>query len=395
MMQQKRLASLLAFLLAMLSVLLHVAPAHANSSNGDITAVPSFLNLTNLSPNASYQRSFTVTQWDLAEGPETFTVSEFIPSSFVFGINPPTFTLNANESQLVTFTVQTTHQSFFATTFQVLGDCQSDAYVPMNGYLSPMLGVEDYVAIAAGPSLLTPGTTVSYQAKFTSVDSAHAQSWAWKIQLYGEGGGSDYSSASFPITAPPFGTTWGSETSSMWSPTLPDLPPGKWARDANGNVRAQVLVTTTDSDGSEHEFRMDAAIVARPDTPKLGIKSHTDSSATFEFLADGATSYKMWYGTDSGNQLFGIGATEGPSPVSVSGSATELTIHGLDFVHAGGYFRAQGYNAAGENGALSAPVTVGVVRTVPGLSPSALVMLMIAVMLTGAYATTRQRKALR
>lgn len=83
--------------------------------------------------------------------------------------------------------------------------------------------------------------------------------------------------------------------------TITSLPSGyEWDRNTQGQIRAELIVSGTDTDGVSHEESISISINYQPDIPDVEFLSKSCSSVTLSFYARGATSYNIHVIPESG-----------------------------------------------------------------------------------------------
>lgn len=159
------------------------------------------------------------------------------------------------------------------------------------------VGLEDGIRITSGNYNLQQNSYQAYQAMFFDeypygdcIDT-----WSWQITAYHNDGSSILASA----------TTTGASSTS-WNAYIPDLPAGfNWLRNSNGLVRGDIVLTALDSDGVTHTVTKEVGIYHIPGTPQILNISQIDNIVNFNFANDGATSYLLYYDTDTGTPYNG------------------------------------------------------------------------------------------
>jgi hypothetical protein len=155
------------------------------------------------------------------------------------------------------------------------------------------------------------------------------------------------------------GITFGS-TQTSWAFTLPTLPTGKkWTRTVNGNVQCYIFVSACDNDGDCHQSQKQIEITYPPDVPVGVVTSEITGGIKLAWIpASGASGYKVYYGTSSGNYPYFRSA----------GSAMSINITLSEGTY---YFVVSAYNANGETYSSEAVGTYRKPAVPTGLSGSA------------------------
>ncbi len=132
------------------------------------------------------------------------------------------------------------------------------------------VGVNDYITISGGPSIITQNSNQDYWANFVEVDPPPTNyivgnySWSFLVQ-HGEG---QYVAAS--------GTT--TPYVNPWHLVLGTLPYGYyWLRDGSGNVKGTVNVTGTDDEGYTHTASFGVGISGVPYNTTSGTLAHNET----------------------------------------------------------------------------------------------------------------------
>lgn len=120
----------------------------------------------------------------------------------------------------------------------------------------------------------------------------------------------------------------------------------QWLRDSNGNILGMVEVEIKDSESFVHQAQSLIGIQAPPGKPTLNVQEKGNNAAKLSYLADGASSFKIYYGGTSGSYN-GTGLVGGPSPISV-GTQTTYTLTGLA-VFRPSYIAVKAFNDQGES----------------------------------------------
>jgi hypothetical protein len=215
------------------------------------------------------------------------------------------------------------------------------------GYMGSTVGIHDYARIESGaPLVISPLTgdpspdcrprqpsgycPPRYFADFLLAEGSHAREVAisWSVTLQGRTG-------NFPLHSVNFG-----DELSVPGPFL--LPQNEqWLRDSNGNIQGVVQVDITDDSRPPivHTAQLLIGVQAPPGKPTLRVQERGLNAADLTYFADGATSYKIYYGGTSG--------VYGPSTVNV-GTQTSYTLTGL-YPFRPYYIAVKGINAQGES----------------------------------------------
>jgi hypothetical protein len=216
----------------------------------------------------------------------------------------------------------------------------------------PPIGIWDWIEIYSGPSVISPVIgdpssgcpmtfcPIVYDVQFHDVEEpSTVVSWIWNIRLFHSTG--DYSLNSLFYESS--GTT--NLTLAIYSPfTIPNMD---WIRDLNGNVLCRIDINCMDSDGYGHTASKIIGIIYPPNKPQITIEQPSCTSVKLSYISDGATSYKIYYGTNSGGPYNGTGLDQGNSPIN-AGSSTSYTLTGLTSGEIY-YFVVAGINSEGES----------------------------------------------
>ncbi len=210
------------------------------------------------------------------------------------------------------------------------------------------VGIEDYVLITNPTSQtvsMNPGATQSVTAQFYDEDSPpvdNIANWSYSFELLHSAGAYSVSSGSVSSTSSTY-------TRSFTAPTSAQLTAlgYSWSRDTNGYIKGRIKITGTDSDGVSHEAERTVSLSYLPEKPLVYDNCQYGSNVILTVRANGATSLKLYYGTTSGGPYNGTGATNGPSPFTVSSDNT-INIGNLT-PNVTYYFKIKGINGAGES----------------------------------------------
>lgn len=119
-----------------------------------------------------------------------------------------------------------------------------------------------------------------------------------------------------------------------------------WLRDINGNIRGDIVVRAFDHAGHVYECTKQIGVKWQPDHPEILYFEQWDDVIELNLKNDGASSYNIYYGTESG--LYnGIGVVEGNSPV-VFNAWDDIKLTGLA-PNTTWHIAIQGYNELGSN----------------------------------------------
>ncbi len=142
----------------------------------------------------------------------------------------------------------------------------------------------------------------------------------------------------------------GQANYSSWNLNLSSslLEDENWVRDINDNIQATIQVKCYDDDGYSHTDDLHIGIKYVPNKPLIDSHTVSGTSITLSYVAGGANTYRIHYGTSSESPYNGTGATQGNSPIN-AGSLTEYTISGLDFDNNTYFFAVTALNNEGES----------------------------------------------
>lgn len=182
------------------------------------------------------------------------------------------------------------------------------------------VGIEDYIQITSGNTVLYFGQSIGYDGTFFDVSPTgdYPVSSYWEIELYHQLGTHILQAQSDPSYL------------VAWIDNLIALPSGyEWLRNPDGSVRGKIHLSVMDNDGITHEATKNIGIAFDPLSPDVAIHPQSSTEATLAFYAQGATSYEIHYGTTAGGPYTGTAATEGNSPISHPSRSPLFTLHGL------------------------------------------------------------------
>jgi subtilisin family serine protease len=231
----------------------------------------------------------------------------------------------------------------FADIRDILNDSKTingflDVYAALDINEDPT-GIEDAISIISGPAIINPGTTVTYEARFIDHDPMgdNIYNFNWNIVLFYEGGTYTYYSLSTSYL-----------NYSLCSFSAPTYPTNyQWIRNEDGLIAGKVIVSGTDNDGVFHETKMDIGIPLVPSRPIIYSYYPGQNKINLSFLSSGASSYKIYYDTNSGDPYAGTGAAQGNSPINV-GNVTSYSLSGLS-TGVTYYIVVKGINDKGES----------------------------------------------
>jgi hypothetical protein len=219
-------------------------------------------------------------------------------------------------------------------------------------YTGTNVGIHDYARIPTkvAPFIISPSIgdpspdcrprqsgycPPRYEANFLLAEGSHAfeVSSSWNVQLVGRTG--------------LFNLKVVGLRDQIDIPGPFNLPANEqWLRDSNGNILGMVEVEIKDNEGFTHQDQLLIGVQAPPGRPTLHAKEEGNNAVELSYIADGATSFKIYYGGTSGSYN-GTGLPGGPSPISV-GSQTSYTLTGLATFRPY-YIAVKGFNNQGES----------------------------------------------
>ena len=207
------------------------------------------------------------------------------------------------------------------------------------------LGIEDGVRIYnkyQNDEILNLGQSYHFEANF--VDhypyGDYAVSYTWELFLEHSGG--SYRAKSFSDGA-------GSNTDWFLQVNAANIPSGySWTRSPDGHIEGKIVVTCQDNDGFHHSDQDVVQIKYAPNKPLIYSASRPDpTQVTLNYIAGGASSYKIYYDNNSGTPYSGTGLAQGSSPISV-GTNVSTNLTGLD-PNQDYYFAVVATNAEGNS----------------------------------------------
>lgn len=226
---------------------------------------------------------------------------------------------------------------------------------PPSGLVYPPIGG---TVIPNNTLNFAPGENISFYAQFSSYYcNTAAVTYNWKVELYHSEGTYTYISES---TSGYDGWPSSCESCTHLSISAPTtLPDYEWQRNDDGTIHGKIFVESLDNNGyvnkSDNEY---IRLEYKPNKPSITVLDSDDRSITFEFLAQGASSYKVHYSDGSGTGKYyppfvnGNDAYEGSSPVNVG----DKTVFHLTDIPVNSRIAVTGVNSFGES-IYSEPVT--------------------------------------
>lgn len=202
-------------------------------------------------------------------------------------------------------------------------------------------GVNDYIAIQNGVNVLTQGQNFQYTANFYDQEPYSIPVyWEWSIELLHESG--RYTQKYHSINQANIINTWSFNLGYL-------LSGFNWLRDTQGNVIGLLKLKCIDSDGYTHYKEKQIGVKCIPDQPILNLTSVGNSTLSFSFFSNGATSYKIYYDFDAGYPYNGVDATQGSSGLIFN--PTNITSYTLNGLNNNSYYHISitGVNLAGES----------------------------------------------
>jgi len=210
-------------------------------------------------------------------------------------------------------------------------DYDGEALYWLNFYWQPYyIGVEDYIIITEGPTIVRHEDDYRWDSEFIDYDEPYDDyivgDWHWQLIAYHSEGST--------ILDEGYSQGEISTFITLTIPNLDDLGTQNWARDENGYVTGEVKVDATDNDNITHTATRGIGIDTNPDCPVITECYGTDESITLSFIYDqGGYSdflYEIWYGTESG-VYNGTDAEEGTSPIIIyENSPITTTLTGVN-----------------------------------------------------------------
>jgi hypothetical protein len=117
---------------------------------------------------------------------------------------------------------------------------------------------------------------------------------------------------------------------TSWTSSFSTLPFGnEWLRNDDGSIRAKLVVEATDNDNVVHVVDKNIGLRAVPGKPIVYLHPQRGNQATISYYAPGATSYEVYYDTNSGVPYSGAGLPQGNPPLSTTYETPILTFTGL------------------------------------------------------------------
>ncbi|MFZ5516519.1 MAG: T9SS type A sorting domain-containing protein [Candidatus Zhuqueibacterota bacterium] len=184
-------------------------------------------------------------------------------------------------------------------------------------------GIEDYIAITDGPTLLNQEETQMYYARFFDeypYGDKIMGNWHWKLVACYEGGEIIIDTCDGP-----------GEYSSTGFLTVPDLDTMdyNWIRNEQNSIVGKVRLSASDNSGKTHGTVLDIEIIEDIETPVISKCYGGNQNVTLSFTAFGATTCNIYYDVDSGHPYNGNDADQGSSPILFQGDSGKITLTGL------------------------------------------------------------------
>ncbi len=204
---------------------------------------------------------------------------------------------------------------------------------------NPITGINDKVEFDFVPNRMNLGEIHTFNARFIDQDDPSIpQQWEWRLYLEHEDGQYEIANTTH-IT---------NNVTNSWTVTLPtNLPDGyEWSRDENGDIISKVSAITRDQDDFGNGNTATTALGFRPNVPIVFNFRIENGKIKMNYTALGASSFKVYYDTDTDLSFTSSGADMGPSPI-VDSDLPNITIDGLNTAEQA-YLKVSAVNDYGE-----------------------------------------------
>lgn len=184
-------------------------------------------------------------------------------------------------------------------------------------------GIEDYIAITDGATLLNQEETQMYEARFfdeSPYGDKITEYWHWKLVACHSGG---------EVIIDSCNTSGEYSTTSFLHVADLDTMNYDWIRNEYNSIVGKIRLSATDNYGIPHGTTLDIEIIEDIESPTITECNVQTGSVEVSFTAYGATHCEIYYDIDSGSPYTGDDADQGPSPIVFQGDSGQVTLTGL------------------------------------------------------------------